>query len=89
MRDQVKEIMSKPELPPTVGGNLTLYVWEEILCNYGCGIAFALAKNVHQARELLRKKMHADLYPEELHEDLKKDPRIISEPEGFYVAGGD
>lgn len=89
MRDQVKEIIRKPESPAIVGGNLTLYVWEEILCNYGCGIAFALAKDMQQARELLRKKMHADLYPEELHEDLKKDPRIITEPEGLYVSGGD
>lgn len=88
MRDQVKETIRKSDYSATVEGNLTLYVWEEILCNYGCGIAFALAKNVHQARELLRKKMHADLYPEELHEDLKKEPRIVSEPEGFYVAGG-
>lgn len=89
MRDQIKEIIRKPESPATAGGDLTLYVWEEILCSYGCGIAFALAKDVHQARELLRKKMYADLYPEELHEDLKKDPRIISEPEGLYVSGGD
>jgi len=89
MRDQVKETIHKSDYPRIVGANLTLYVWEEILCGYGCGIAFALAKDVHQARELLRKKMAADDWGEELHEDLKKDPRIISKPEGLYVSGGD
>lgn len=89
MRDQVKETIKKSDYLGIAGMNLKLYVWEDVLLGSSYGIAFALAKDVHQARELLRKKMAAGDYGEELHADLRKDPQIISEPEGFYVWGGD
>ena len=89
MGDQVKEVIQKPGSPPVAGGNLTLYVWEDVLLASTYGIAFALAKDVHQARELVRKKMAADGWGEELHQDLKEAPHEISEPEGFFVMGGD
>jgi len=89
MRDQVKETIKKSEHLRTAGMNLKLYVWEDILLACGYGIAFALAKDIHQARELIRKKMAADDYGEELHQDLKENPQVIIEPEGFYVWGGD
>lgn len=89
MRDQIKETIKESDYPIIAGVNLKLYVWEDVLLASSYGMAFALAKDVHEARELLRKKMAAGDYGEELHADLKENPRIIIEPEGFYVYGGD
>jgi len=89
MRDQTKETIKKSDYLRTAGMNLKLYVWEDVLLASSYGIAFALAKDVNDARELMRKKMAADGWGEELHADLKEDPQVITEPEAFYVYGGD
>lgn len=61
---------------------LKLYVWENVLRDYTDGIAFALAPNEIEARELVIEKLESN------HEDLCKRPRVIEEPEGFYLWGG-
>jgi len=33
--------------------DLKLYIWQEVFCDYTCGIAFALAHNVEEARHLI------------------------------------
>ncbi len=61
---------------------LKLFVWENVLCDYKHGIAFAYAKNSIHARELIGKKMGRD------SDDLLIEPKEIIEPEGFYIYGG-
>lgn len=64
--------------------NLKLFVWENVFCSYTAGIAFALAYDVEHARKLISRKMGwSEGYPE----DLEKEPRLIIEPEGFYIWG--
>lgn len=71
---------------------LKLYVWEKVLCRYEGGIAFTLAHNTNEARRLIRKRLIADgwigTYVEDL-KDFEKEPRIVYEPEAFYVEGGE
>ena len=72
--------------------NLKLYIWEEVLCGYGCGIAFTLAHNSNEARRLIRKKLVADgwtKYRNNYLNDFEKKPRIICNPKAFYLPGGD
>jgi len=69
---------------------LKLYVWENVLCRYEGGIAFALAHNTNEARRLIRKRLIADGWKKDTDlEDLEKKPRIVYEPEAFYVEGGE
>lgn len=69
---------------------LKLYIWENVLCGYGSGIAFTLAHNTNEARRLIRKKLIADGWTEETcNEDFRKKPEIIYEPKAFYIPGGE
>lgn len=61
---------------------LKLFVWEDVLRDYGTGIAFAYAKDSVEARRLVLKKLGYN------HEDLCKEPREITKPEGFCKFGG-
>ena len=76
---------------------LKLYVWEGVLTSHRDGIMFALAHSVKEAREAIQKK---EKYIEEVFKDdaclnvIKQElqrvkPRVITEPEGFTVWGGD
>ncbi len=70
--------------------DLKLFVWEEVLTDYTSGIAFALARDVEDARfQILtkfRKKLgHTSRY---LEEELAEEPKIVSSQEGFYIFGG-
>jgi len=62
---------------------LKLYVWENVLCDWTCGIMFALAYDVKQARKLIRER-RSDLSSKEL--DLA--PQVIKTPKGFAISGG-
>lgn len=71
---------------------LKLYVWEEVLCGYGCGMAFTLAHNTNEARRLIRKRLIADgwtKYRNDYLKDFEKEPRIVYKPEVFYIPGGE
>ena len=62
---------------------LKLFVWTEVLCDYSCGVMFALAPDVETARKLIlasRDWMDED--------ELKQEPDVYTEPVGFAVAGG-
>jgi len=73
--------------------NLKLYIWEEVLCGYGCGIAFTLAHNTNEARRLIRKKLITDgwtkHYKDKYLKPFEKRPHIICKPKVFYSEGGD
>lgn len=66
---------------------MKLYVWrgDGVLEDYTSGIAFALADNVSQARDLLRQSI-------ELCEDcmvfLNREPEVYDSPVALHVHGG-
>ena len=62
-----------------------LFVWNSVLCDYSCGIAFAVARDETEARELLKKRL-----PDYLHHDIEKTPKIVylTKPYSNYVFGG-
>jgi len=63
---------------------LKLYVWENVLCDYTCGMVCVLAFDLEQAFDLIREK-----YDEYYLDDLAGvEPEIIEEPEAFAVYGG-
>ena len=74
-----------------INKGLKLYIWEEVLCNYGCGIAFTLAHSANEARRLIRKELTIDGWTkyrgDTYLKDFEKKPRIIIEPEVFYMQG--
>lgn len=39
---------------------MKLYIWNDVLCDYTCGVLFALAENVDEARELIFNKYIKD-----------------------------
>lgn len=61
---------------------LKLYVWEDVLSDYTSGIAFALAENSTEARQMICKELGGD------HQDLCKEPMEINEKEAFFLYGG-
>lgn len=64
---------------------LKLYVWEDVLTDWTSGIMFALANSPDQARKVILKKSGNSI---SVAQDLAQEPRVIDEPEGFYVFGG-
>lgn len=65
---------------------LKLFVWEGALTDYTSGIVFALAKDVEEARKLIREKDGTG--SKYLEKDLEHEPLVITKPEGFVVWGG-
>lgn len=64
---------------------LKLFVWEDVLQDYGSGIMFALAYNKEEAKQLILSKFGYDSVTGK--SDLEKEPRVIEQPEGFYIWG--
>lgn len=63
--------------------NYKLFLWKDVLHDYDSGIMGAMAENVEQARDMLRKKdSNIPKY------DLAKDPEIFETPEVFICWGG-
>jgi len=63
---------------------LKLYVWEDVLCDYTCGMICVLALSLEQAFSLIKEK-----YDEYYLDDLASvEPKVIEEPEAFAVYGG-
>ena len=62
---------------------LTLYVWENVLCDYTCGIMFALAHDVEEARRLILAQV--EYVP---REQLDTEPLEVTAPQAFVVWGG-
>lgn len=67
---------------------LKLFIWREIWCSYTCGIAFAIAYTVEEAREVIKK--NSDSWKWESHsEELDNTYEIYDEPYGDWIGGGD
>lgn len=61
---------------------LKLYVWEDVLYDYGPGMMFALASSVEEARRLIREHT-----PHVVAEDLAQEPQVFTTPKGYAVWG--
>jgi hypothetical protein len=71
----------------TTSKKLKLYVWEGILCDYTCGIAFALAESVEEARKLVIESEY-EVNRTHVEEDIKGEPKIFDTPKGYVLWGG-
>jgi len=63
--------------------NLKLYVWEDVLCDYTCGVIFALAETLDEAKELVNEESEYNLDWE-----MEKEPKIIENKFAFSLWGG-
>ena len=62
---------------------LKLYVWTNVLCDYTCGVAFALASSVEEARQLVSESLGYEVA------DFDRDPDVITDAAyGKSVYGG-
>ena len=66
---------------------LKLFIWHEIRCDYTCGIAFALAHTVEEAREVI-KNNSKDWEWESYKEELDNQYEVYDEPYGYWISGG-
>lgn len=58
---------------------LKLYIWEDVLCDYTCGVMFALAHNEDEARRLVLKSLrHSD---DELDKAMQRIHDAIQSPD--------
>ena len=64
--------------------DLKLYVWEGVLCDYTCGVIFALAHDVREARQLVLAGGGNSVYTS----DMVAEPQVFDSPIGFSVLGG-
>ena len=66
------------------GNRMKLYVWDDVLCDYTCGIMFAVAPSLEEAMDLIRS---SDVY---IEPDLGKKPTVydLTEPVCRVVWGG-
>lgn len=62
---------------------MKLFVWRDVLCDFGCGIAVAMAETVEEARKLLIED-NKSLFGEVMN----TEPEIYEEPKGISVWGG-
>jgi hypothetical protein len=62
---------------------LKLYVWTDVLCDYTCGVAFALASSVEEARQLVTDSLGYE------RGDFEREPDVITDAAyGLAVWGG-
>jgi len=70
--------------------DLKLFIWENVLTDYTSGIAFALAENAEQAREIIFAKFEKEeqYLSDTVKADLSDEPEMIDNKAGFYLWGG-
>lgn len=66
---------------------MKLFVWKAIRCDYTCGIGFAMARNVDEAREVI-KKSSEDWEWEAYKKELDNDYEVYEIPTGVWIHGG-
>ena len=67
---------------------LKLYVWEDVLCEYTCGMIVALAHNKEEAIDLVNAQYDEDLGFQPSENWAAKPCRVVERPAAFYVHGG-
>ena len=64
---------------------LKLYVWKDVLTDYSSGIAFALAENEEEARQLVIDDVGRNKYCEK---EFEKKPECVDTKKAFHIYGG-
>lgn len=67
---------------------MKLYVWEEVLCDYTCGVIFAMAHNIEEAKLVVLDSTDRDWRKAELECIMKDSPCIYDTPHGGFICGG-
>jgi len=65
---------------------MKLYIWKEVLCDYTCGIAFAMANSLEEAKQVIRDSV--DEYYCVDDTVFYKEPEVYEIPYGFAIWGG-
>lgn len=66
---------------------LKLFVWKDVLCDWTCGVVFALAKSEEQARQLILEDGE-DWEQNVLKSSISGSPEVYDSPKGFHIWGG-
>ena len=69
---------------------MKLYLWENVLCNYTCGVIFSIAESLEDARRVAR-EAHKNTYFTSSIESDKLEPTKILDLDkefGFCLWGG-
>ena len=66
---------------------LKLFIWREIRCDYTCGIGFAMAHTVEEAKEVI-KKSSEDWEWNAYKYELDNDFEIHEAAYGTWINGG-
>ncbi len=72
---------------------MKLFVWHKVLCDYTCGMAFAVAENLEEALDNMRSfnggkpSKPAHYITDELR-GVKPEEYDLDHPIAFYVYGG-
>ena len=70
---------------------MNLYIWHDVLCGWTCGVIFAMAEDVKEARELVLKRgrAHKDGYMVgQLAGAIVDRPKVYQAPHADWVSGG-
>lgn len=73
-----------------MGDRMKLYIWHEVLCDYTCGIAFATAKSLAEARDAVIRSAKGDWRIESYARAVSGEPEVIEldKPFGHAIGGG-
>lgn len=66
---------------------MKLYIWRDIRCDYTCGIGFAMARNIEEAREAI-KNVSEDWEWDVYKGEIMGEPEIYEIPTGAWISGG-
>ncbi len=70
---------------------LKLYIWQDVLCDYTPGIAFAMASSEDEARQQIRERLLKDglrVDADGPDEFSKAPDEVYETPSGGYCYGG-
>lgn len=62
--------------------NYKLFLWENVLSDWTEGVAFAIARNSEEARDIICKDAEC------IRDDLQDEPVVITKKFGFHLSGG-
>ena len=77
-------------MPKTKTKEWKLYVWNNVRNDYTPGIAFAVGRDIEEARQAIRARCTGDRAWEwsSYAGELMKDPEILDFPAGDWISGG-
>jgi len=67
--------------------NLSLYVWKDVLCDYTCGVVFALATSADNARQQIVGGVE-DWQENAVRGAMAGEPKVYNDKMIFHLWGG-